>query len=387
MVSEQGAFELAKAFSENRHQRAKELKDEGRKILGYFCAFFPIEFLTAANIVPHRLMGNLRDPITTANTYFDPAICPFVKSCFDMAMKGEYNFLDGWVAPDACDNMRIAYRVWTYNLPPQYVYWLVTPRGLDEASFAFFRKELAFFRKSLEEFAQCEITDEKLHQAIDLHNEQRDLMRELGELRKPEPPLLKASEMLQVLRAAMSLPVAEANELLRGVITDIKEREESPEKSRCRLLIWGPEIDDTTLYEMIEGLGANVVADDTCIGTKFFLHDVEKTEDPIDGLSKHYMNDVYCPRTVRGKGEGWATYQQDLEERFGHVLKLARDFSVDGVILYVMKFCDLHEFDVPELRDYLEKEGFPVLHIETDYAMAAVGALKTRIEAFVEMIP
>ena len=232
-----------------------------------------------------------------------------------------------------------------------------------------------------------EITDEKLHRAIDLHNEQRDLMRALNELRKPEPPLVKASEMLQVLRVAMSLPVGEANELLKQVIAEVKERKDSPEKSRCRLLIWGPEIDDTAIYELIEGLGANVVADDTCIGTRFFSHDVEKTDDPVDGLSKHYMNDVYCPRTVRGKGEGWASYQHDLEERFGHVLKAARDFSVDGVILYVMKFCDLHEFDVPELRDYLEKEGFPVLHVETDYTMAAVGALKTRIEAFLEMLP
>jgi len=114
---------------------------------------------------------------------------------------------------------------------------------------------------------------------------------------------------------------------------------------------------------------------------------VAKTDDPLDGLSNHYLGDVYCPRTIRGKGEGWATYQQDLEERFGHILNLARDFSVDGVILYVMKFCDLHEFDVPDLRDYLEKGSFPVLHIETDYTMAAVGALKTRIEAFLEMIP
>ena len=51
-----------------------------------------------------------------------------------------------------------------------------------------------------------------------------------------------------------------------------------------------------------------------------------------------------------------------------------------------MKFCDLHEYDVPDLRDYLENKGLPVLHIESDYSMAAVMALRTRIEAFMEMI-
>jgi len=382
-----GSLEGVKELTLDRGRRARELKNEGQNILGYFCSYFPIEFLTAANIVPYRLMGNLRDPVTVANTYVDPAVCPYVKSCFDMAMKGGYDFLDGWVTPDTCDNIVNIYRVWNYNLPSPYTYWLNAPNFLDEACFTFFKRELVFFKRSLEKFAQCEITDEKLHQAIDLHNEQRGLMRELNELKKPEPPLLKGSEMLQVLRTAMSLPVEEASELLRGVIANVKERRDSPEKSSCRLLIWGPEIDDPALFELVEGLGANVVADDTCVGTKFFSHDVEKTDDPLDGLSNHYLGDVHCPRTIRGKGEGLATYQQDLEERFGHILKFARDFSVDGVILYVMKYCDLHEFDAPDLRDYLEKEGFPVLHIETDYTMAAVGALKTRIEAFLEMIP
>ena len=52
------------------------------------------------------------------------------------------------------------------------------------------------------------------------------------------------------------------------------------------------------LYELIEGLGANITANDTCIGTRFFAHDIAKTADPVDGLSKHYMNDVYCPRAA-----------------------------------------------------------------------------------------
>jgi benzoyl-CoA reductase subunit C len=192
--------------------------------------------------------------------------------------------------------------------------------------------------------------------------------------------------MIRVLRAVMSLPVEEANELLRSVIPEIEGRKDGILQSQCRLLVWGPEIDDPALYELIEGLGANVVADDQCIGTRFFWHDVEKMADPLDGLSKHYLGDQYCPRIIRGKGEGWATRQQDLEDRFGHVARFAKEFSVDGIILYVMKYCDLHEFDVPDISDYLTKQGYPVLHIETDYSMAAVAGLRTRIEAFLEMI-
>ena len=303
-----------------------------------------------------------------------------------MAMRGEYDFLDGWVTPDACDNMTNIFRFWNYRLPSPHYYWLNVPNFLDEDCFHFFKEELAIIREKIEEFAGRKIADDELRQAIDLHNEQRSLMRQLDDLRKSEPPLLRGSEMLKVLRAAMSLPVSEGNDLLRGVIADVKARKDKPGKSRGRLLLWGPEIDDPALYELIESLGANVVADDTCLGTRFFSSDVEKTNDPLEGLSQHYLGDIYCPRFIRGKGEGGDTFEADLEERFGHLKRFARAASANGAILYVMKFCDLHEFDAPDVRDYLEKNGVRVLHLESDYTMAAIGALRTRIEAFLEMI-
>jgi len=50
--------------------------------------FVPLEILTAADILPFRIMGNPKEPITIANAYIDPANCPYLKSCFDGAMKG-----------------------------------------------------------------------------------------------------------------------------------------------------------------------------------------------------------------------------------------------------------------------------------------------------------
>jgi len=375
----------AKALSEKRDRRVRELKGEGRKVLGYFCCYLPLEILTAAHIIPYRIMGSIKEPTTVADTYLDPALCPFIKSSFDIAMKGEFDFIDGWMTPDSCDNLRIIYNIWRHNLP-SFSYQLRVPNLFDESCTRFFKEELALLKEELERFAQTEITDEKLRQAIGLHNEQRALLRQLYHLRKPEPPLLAGSEVVEVLRAVMSLPVEEANQMLQDIIDEAKERKDSP-KGGIRLLVHGPEIDDPALFRLIEELGANVVVDDSCIGTRYFWHDVEKTTDPMDGLATRYLSKIYCPRTIRGKGEGRASYQEDLEERFGHIGSMARDFSARGAILYIMRQCDLHQYDVPELRDYLAKEELPVLHLESDYTMGAIGALRTRIEAFLEMIP
>ncbi|MEE9491403.1 MAG: 2-hydroxyacyl-CoA dehydratase family protein [Dehalococcoidia bacterium] len=192
---------------------------------------------------------------------------------------------------------------------------------------------MAFLRQSIEKFTGSKISDEKLYAAIDVHNEQRALLRELYQLRKMEPPLLYGSEATQIMMAVASLPPEEANDLLRGIIAEVKERQDSPEAGKVKLLLYGPEIDNPAFLELIEGCGGNVVVDDGCVGTRFFWHSVEKTEDPLDGLANRYLGKLMCPRTIRGKGEGWSTREADLEERFGHIWDFASKYSVKGVIL------------------------------------------------------
>ena len=72
-----GFLEKARGLAGDRGSRARELKRDGRIVIGYFCSYMPIEILTAANIVPYRIQGNLKEPVTDANLYLDPGICPY----------------------------------------------------------------------------------------------------------------------------------------------------------------------------------------------------------------------------------------------------------------------------------------------------------------------
>jgi len=208
-------------------------------------------------------------------------------------------------------------------------------------------------------------------------------VRELYELRKPDPPLLSGGETLKTVVALMSLPIEEGNELLREVITEVKERKDGPEKRAARLLVWGSPINDVTFIEMIEGAEANVVMDDTCVGSRQYWPDVELTEDPLDGIVHRYLADIKCPRTFRETGE---SYQEDLETRFSYVKDYAEDWKADGVILQSMRYCDTHGYDVPALTDYLDGIGLPNLYLEHDFSVAALAPLRTRVQGFLELI-
>jgi len=70
-----------------------------------------------------------------------------------------------------------------------------------------------------------------------------------------------------------------------------------------------------------------------------------------------------------------------------HLPGLRREqWHVNGVILQSLRYCDIHGYEVPGLRDYLEHTGLPNTYLEWDYSKAALAPLRTRIEAFLEVI-
>jgi len=80
------------------------------------------------------------------------------------------------------------------------------------------------------------------------------------------------------------------------------------------------------------------------------------------------------------------TFEEDAASRFGDIGAISRDFKVDGLILYVYRYCDPFGFEVPARKAYLDFLKIPVLYLEDDYSGATLGRLRTRIQAFFEMI-
>jgi benzoyl-CoA reductase subunit C len=363
--------------------RARELKKQGKKIIGYLCAFTPAEIITAAGMVPFRIKGDVNEPITKADTEMETIICPLVRSCFDMALKGNYEFLDGIVIPHACDSICRTYDIWKYSLGLPYAHFINMPHGTGDASLVFYRVVLNTFRKSLSQFAGKEISDGALAEAVKLHNQNRAKVRELYQLRQSSPPLISGEELTKVLIAAVSLPVTESIEMLDGVIAEVKERGAPSAQKQARIMVIGAQVDDIVFIKLIEDSGAWVVADDLCPGAREFMAPVDVTPDPVAGLAERYLRKIKCGRTYR---EMKGNYEEYLEDRFGHMGRMIDDFGVEGVVLYIYKYCDPYGFEVPQIKSYIEAKGTPVLYLEDEYSMSTIGRLRTRIQAFLELL-
>ncbi len=378
----------AREVYQRRPQRVKELRAKGQKVMGYLCVYPPVEMLTAFDLIPYRIFGEMNETITKADNYLPPIVCPFLRSLLDLGLKGRYDFLDGVVMAHTCDVGAQIPRLWSSFVQTPYSYFIDTPHTVNEASLKQEKGELQDFQKSLESLTGKKLVPPKLEEAIRSHNRQRALVRALYDLRKSNPPLISGTETLQVLVAIMSLPVMEGNRLLGEVLDELRERGSGTAGKSTRLLLWGPVVNETPLIEMIESLDADVVMDDTCVGSRAYFSDVELTEDLLDGLAAHYLADIRCPRTLQeyARGEFKKDQTSDLAYRYGYLADYAREWKVDGIILQSVRYCDSHGYEVPAIKEYLKRAGLPNIYLEHNNTGGALSPLKTRVQGFLEII-
>jgi benzoyl-CoA reductase subunit C len=363
--------------------RARDLKASGKQVIGYLTALGPVEILTAAGVAPFRLKGFASEPITKADAYMETIACPFVRNVFDSALKRKYDFLDGMVMPHLCDSIDRTNDVWRHHLDLPYWHFLNVPHLTDDSSVEFMKSILRGLITSLEEFTGRKITDNALIAAVKEHNENRRLMRDLYSLRKAHPPLISGVEMTKVIVAAMSLPVDESSALIKSVTREVGARDATAGRKSARLMIVGGQVDDVSVAEMIERAGAWLVMDDITMGSKVYWPDTDITPDPLQGIAERYLRKVKVATTYVDAGE---TYEENLEARFGHMKRYIDEFKVNGAILFIYKYCDPYGFDVPAMKSLIESTGTPVLYLEDEYSVSSLARVKTRIEAFLEMI-
>lgn len=358
----------------NREGRALEITGQGTKAVGYLCCFAPTEIMSAAGLLPFRIMGRPSDEVVEANSLVETMGCPYIRNCFEQALIGNLDFTDGLVISHSCDMAQRVYGPWKTSQKPAYSYMLNAPHKASPWSIDFFERELKIFKESLEKYTGAPITDESILAEIHISNKNRALVRELYDLRSQQGALTGV-EMQRLLVVGMSIPASEFTVLLQEVRSEVLGRLARKDDAP-RILVWGSIVDHPKLYQIIEDAGGAVVADDNCIGTRCYFNHIDTDQGIWKGLTKAYFEEFQCPRTDRGPGFA----------RFDYVLDLVARYDVQGVVCYTYSFCDPHQLDYPDLRDLLESKGIPSLAINDDYTMGNIDTIANRVQPFLEAI-
>ncbi len=349
-------------------------KQEGKKVLGYFCSYIPDEIIHAADILPIRIRARSCADTPMGDAFMCPTTCSYTRCCLELANRKELNYLDGIVSANTCDQIRRLYDNIRFKTPFPYQYFLNIPALVNDITLDWFKHELFKFKEDLEKSFEIKITDEKLKQAVKTYNKSRTLLKDLYFLRKRDRPPISGTELMKVILAGVTIPKEQYNDLLTQLLKEANEKE-GISSHKARIMVVGSMLDDPEFVNVIEEQGGLVVTDSLCFGTRYFWDLVNETANPLDALSERYLSKVSCPRMTDGH-----------PSRTQFVKDMIKEFHVDGVILQRMKFCPFWWGEIFMLRNELKELDVPCLELEKEYMLSGVGAMKTRVQAFMELI-
>lgn len=370
------ALERFRKVFEARHEVAREWKKRtGKKVVGHICTYTPREMIYAAGMLPVRVFGSHEPPQEMSAQHMSSVICPYCHDVLAQALRGRYGYLSGLVYARCCDHAEQIWYNWRNHAPVELAYFIYMPANVAAPrSLPLLVEEYGDFKTALEKLAGRSVSDEDLDRAVGLFNENRRLLREVWEMRKLDDPPLTGAEAMEIVLAEQVMDVEEHTNLLKDLLLELPKRKRNRDTG-VRLMITGGENDDTKFLRFVEEkLGATFVIEEHCAGSRYFWDEVEPDENRVKALARRYIDRWPCPIV------DWKERRRN--ER---ILQIAKDYRVEGVILYQQKFCDPHEFANPPLEKMFRENGIPTLRLEFD-VMIPVGQFRTRIEAFLEPI-
>ena len=353
-------------------ERLTALSESGKKIIGYFCTYTPVEMIHAAGFIPVRITGGYGST-DKAYQHVPDFICPYMKRALEKALDGRYDFLSGLVQGYTCDAACGMVNVWKDAVRPGLVHSIPIPYNNTTESSAYFKAVLNELAQKLDTLGG-DFSLSALNDSLDLYSRIRTIQYSIYQQRYAGNSGFTASELMTIMDAgAVTRPedYLIMLEILSNRVPD--NRKNQNQNLPVPVLVSGSLVERPEVMDMIEASGGRIVADDLCNGLRQILPVDGKGETPMDRLIHRTLNRFPCPSRSRAV---------DRSRRLLDILHQAR---AKGVLFLVQKFCTPHLADIPMLSGLLKEKGYPAIVIEMDESWQMEGQIKTRLEGFFEI--
>ena len=285
-----------------------------------------------------------------------------------------YPFIGPW-----CYDSQYCFEALRHKVEGDYGDHPVFSEGMEQASFEYILAEVRRFIDRMEELTGKKVAEEQLRQEFILENKLRQILRDICDLSQVNPPPINSLDLILCLFVSsdwLGDPEA-ALQVLSRILAAAQERAERGEKGKAvsphpiRLLITGIAWGDLGLYNMVDELGGLIIGSD-CVFNLFY-EDISPEGDPIETLARRFMTTPYAmPAKQRAL---WT------------VDNIRRTKQVDGVVFNCNFGCNYQAAEARIVTDTIKQElKLPCLITDVDLPKENRGQMRTRLEAFLEMI-
>ena len=357
----------------------RELRKKGGKVIGTFCIFVPDEIAIAADVLPLPLCGGSGWSVSYADKLFPRDICPLIRSTFGMALSKTCPYAslkDFAVGETTCDAKKKTWDVLGIEV-------MEVPQRGNETDRSLWLEEVYKFKDKVEELSGTSVTPEALQNSIKLVNKKRSVLQQIDEFRKlPDPPI-SGLDALLVTQVSMNQDIHGFIHDAEALIEELKERVEKGfsaygNKGHRVLIAGSPSpMGYAKVHHIVESSGLQIVADESCTGLRYFRDLVNEELNTLDEMIKAIADryfEIDC-----------ACFSPNAE-RIENIKKIVGDYNVKGVVQSILQYCHTYNVEAKIIENSLKETGIPSIKIVTDYSQEDIGQIRTRIEAFAELL-
>ncbi|BBO89175.1 double-cubane-cluster-containing anaerobic reductase [Desulfosarcina ovata] len=361
-----------------------------KKIIGTYCVMVPEELIYAAGAIPVRLCGGSFEASCLGDECVPRDTCPVVKASLGFTALNLiplYEACDVVITPTTCD----AKRKMGEELSKFTEVWMLEVPHVKESEGARrqWLEQIFTLKKNIEKltsprFGRKKIGHKALDAAIKTVGRAQHQARRLYEIRKSSPPVVLGREAMLAVNAYSYDAVAQWTHAMTELNDELETRRQKG-MSVCRadaprvLLAGSPPIfPNWKIVFLLEEMGAVIAADESCMSTRYLYDPVGITErsmtDMMVGLASRYLMPCVCPSFAPN------------EDRLIRLVQMVEEFHIDGIVYHVLKGCVNYDFELIRVENIMKERNIPVLRVETDYSPEDVEQIRTRVEAFTEML-
>jgi benzoyl-CoA reductase/2-hydroxyglutaryl-CoA dehydratase subunit BcrC/BadD/HgdB len=351
----------------------KWAKDKGKKVVGSTIADVPEEVIYAFGFLPVTILGTNK-PLKKAPSLLPDNACSLARSNLELALSYEGDLFDGFVLPQVCDTTQHLSDIWRINFPNTYVESYLAPRQVDRPSARYWvREEIERLIASLSQWSGKTINNEDLIKSMALHNENKALLGELYEIKRKFPGTITNEEFFSMLKLSEQVDKGELNISLKNIKENLEMKEV---KGYTNIILVGITCDPPEIFEIFDELKLNIVGDTLVTGTRYLQGAVTLNGgSPIDALAeRHFKRGFYSP------------IHDNVYKNFEEIHKLYKETKAQAIVYVHIEFCESQEFDLPDLKKMIKKEGLPMHVLDTEYQTTSLSHVRTRLQAFAESL-
>lgn len=357
-------------------------REKGKNIIGIYCGFAPLEIIRAMGAAPAVLCAFANKTIEAAETVLPANLCPLIKSSYGFLKTDTCPFFaisEAVIAETTCDGKKKMFEL-IADIKPMHVMDL--PQLPDQAEAqANWTAMIKILKGFLETTFGKSINDKDVEREIAATNEKNRLMNKIFDFAALTPTPVSWLELYDLTYLGQAATTEDMLPVLKECIAKLEKRVAEGiyhgEKHSPRVMVTGCPVggDATKVFKIIEEAGGVVVVLDSCTGMKVYNGTIaENTSDPYAALSRRYL-DLPC------------SCMTPNSRRLSELDRMIDKFKPDVVIDVVLHACHSYNVESHKIKEHVAgTHHMPFLKIETDYSQSDVGQIRTRVEAFFEMV-